>query len=249
MKYQEGADRPVILFDLDGTLLPMDTEAFEKVYFEGLCRHMSEFSPRELIGYVWEGTKAMVQNNGTRTNREAFAECFSKCSGKDYYQLEDHFLQYYETSFQDCRNACGVSERSRKIVQTLKKKGYKVAVATNPIFPRIATESRIRWIGLEPDEFLLVTTFENSTSAKPNLRYYQEVCGKLGAAPKDCIMVGNDVEEDGCASSLGIRVMLVTDCLLNKKELPMESFESGSLEQLLDWAEALPKYPTSEERR
>ncbi|MDY3249218.1 MAG: HAD family hydrolase [Candidatus Choladocola sp.] len=241
MKFQFGKGRPVVLFDLDGTLLPMDNDKFEKVYFKGLCRSITELSPEQLIADIWAGTKAMACNDGSRTNREAFADVFTERSGIDYYRNEERFLEYYRTDFQNCVNACDVSEKSRKIVHTLQKKGYMTAVATNPIFPEIATHSRLRWIGLEPDEFPLVTTFENSCYAKPNPRYYQNVCERLGVKPEQCIMIGNDVEEDGCAASLGIRVMLVTDCLLNKKNLSTESFETGTLEEVLQWAESLPK--------
>jgi len=31
--------------------------------------------------------------------------------------------------------------------------GFRVALATNPIFPAIATEKRIRWAGLTPEDF------------------------------------------------------------------------------------------------
>ena len=77
-----------------------------------------------------------------------------------------------------------VTDVSREIVHTLQGKGYQVAIATNPIFPRIATWSRLAWLGLSAGEFPLVTTFENSHFAKPNPRYYLEVCEKLGVRPK-----------------------------------------------------------------
>lgn len=241
MNYQAGTSRSVILFDLDGTLLPMDIEGFEKTYFKGLCQAISEVSPQELIADIWAGTKAMVLNDGTKTNREAFAEVFSAKSGVEYYSNEERFLEFYRTKFQDCVEACQISNLSRELVHTLQKKGYTVAIATNPIFPQVATYSRLRWLGLSPEEFPLVTTFENSRHAKPNPEYYREVCEKLQVEPRDCIMVGNDVEEDGCAAGLGIRVMLVMDCLLNKRNLSLDSFETGTLEELLSWAQALPE--------
>ncbi len=85
-----------------------------------------------------------------------------------------------------------------------------------------------------------MTTFENSHFAKPNPRYYLEVCEKLGVAPKDCVMVGNDVEEDGCAASLGMEVLLVKDWLLNARNLPTEGFQTGTLADVLEWAKSLP---------
>lgn len=242
MKQLAEIRRPVVLFDLDGTLLPMDYDRFEKAYFRGLCTAVPELQPDKLIAAVWAGTKAMMKNDGSRSNREAFAEVFTAQSGIDYYANEARFLRFYETEFQKCAAVCGITDVSRRLVKTLRNKGYMVAVATNPIFPEIATYSRLRWLGLDPREFPLVTTFENSCFAKPNPDYYRAVCERLGVTPPDCVMVGNDVEEDGCAAALGIEVVLVTDCLLNRKNLPLDGFCTCTLEDVLRWAESLPAY-------
>ena len=240
MDIQGLAGRPAILFDLDGTLLPMDLKTFERAYFTGLTEAFPEFGPEELVRLVWAGTKAMVRNDGSRTNREAFADTFTRESGVDYYANEERFLSYYRTGFERCAAVCRCTSLSREIVDTLRDKGYLVAVATNPIFPQIATAARLRWLGLDAASFPLVTTFENSHFAKPNPLYYREVCNVLGVAPGDCIMVGNDVEEDGSARALGMEVLLIRDCLLNPKGLSTEGFLMGSLEDLLAWARALP---------
>ena len=234
------APRPVVLFDLDGTLLPLEMKTFIEAYFKTLCGRFPQFNPQDVIKAVWAGTGAMVKNDGSRTNREAFAAVFSQALGVDYYDQEPEFLDYYAKEFQRCVDVCRPAELSRKIVTTLQGKDYTVAVATNPIFPEIATMSRLRWAGLEGVAFPLVTTFETSTYAKPNPEYYRQVCDRLGVQPEDCILIGNDVLEDGAAQKLGIEVLLIKDCLVNDKQLPTEGFSMGSLEDLLAWAEALP---------
>ena len=62
MKYK------AILFDLDGTLLPMDNNVFVKGYFKELAKKLSPIGlePDKLIETVWAGTKAMVKNDGLR---------------------------------------------------------------------------------------------------------------------------------------------------------------------------------------
>ena len=61
-----------VLFDLDGTLLPMDMEAFTNGYFGLLTQKMAPrgYDPKRLIDAVWAGTAAMVKNDGSRTNEE-----------------------------------------------------------------------------------------------------------------------------------------------------------------------------------
>ncbi len=229
-----------IFFDLDGTLLPMDAKSFEHVYFNGLCKVLPEFAPDQLIKSVWAGTKAMINNDGSTTNRLAFADTFSKLTGIDFFEAEPRFEEYYRTRFQDCIHACQPTELSRNIVHILQEKGYKVVIATNPLFPQIATYSRLNWLGLSPEEFSLVTTYENSHYAKPNPAYYQEICQKLSLNPADCLMVGNDAAEDGAALKIGMPVLLVTDCLMNTNNIPTDSFMEKTLDEVLEWAKQLP---------
>ena len=63
-----------ILFDLDGTLLPMDNDIFTKGYFKGLAAELIPFGydAKPLVDAVWHGTAAMVKNDGSRPNCEAF---------------------------------------------------------------------------------------------------------------------------------------------------------------------------------
>lgn len=240
MELTKISARPVILFDLDGTLLPMDMKAFERAYFKGLSEIVPEFEMEELVRLIWSGTKEMVLNDGTKPNAVRFAEKFTSESGIRYEDAETRFMDYYAGAFNDCAAVCPITDTGRDIVKVLQQKGYTVAVATNPIFPEIAMAARLRWVGLDIAQFPRVSTFENSSHAKPNPEYYREFCEKLGAKPEDCIMIGNDVEEDGIARSLGIEVMLVTDCLLNKKSLPYDDYPTGTLLDVLAWAKSLP---------
>ena len=107
-----------------------------------------------------------------------------------------------------------------------------MVLATNPIFPRIATENRIRWAGLGPDDFALITTYENSTYCKPNPAYYREILEKLGRKAEECLMVGNDVVEDGAAQRLGIPVFFLTPCLINPQGKDISAIPHGGFDEL-----------------
>lgn len=229
-----------ILFDLDGTLLPMDTHAFMKIYFGGLQAAMPQHDPDKLIQGVLAGMKAMVKNDGSCSNEKAFVPAFEAASGVDFASNEAAFLHYYHTDFDNVCAACNPTLRSKQLVEMLQDKGYTVAIATNPMFPQIATRRRLAWLGLELEQFPLVTTYEDSHFCKPNPAYYTEVLSRLGVAASDCIMVGNDVAEDGAAAQVGVPVMLVTDELLNPNNLPTDGFWAGTFEEFFAWAQALP---------
>jgi len=107
-----------------------------------------------------------------------------------------------------------------------------VVLATNPLFPSVATKNRIRWAGLDPEDFEYFTTFENSHYCKPNLDYYREIMDKLYLKPEECLMVGNDTQEDMVAEQLGMKVFLLTDCLINKAGEDISQYPHGSFTQL-----------------
>ena len=72
-----------VLFDLDGTLLPMDMECFTKDYFSRMAGYMAPhgYDPQKLVDSIWEGTAAMVKNDGSVTNEVAFWNSFRRRFG------------------------------------------------------------------------------------------------------------------------------------------------------------------------
>ena len=223
-----------VLFDLDGTLLPMDQDEFVKEYFGLLCRKMASlgYEPKPLVKAVWGGTDAMVVNDGSCRNEEAFWRFFLGIYGEQARAHIPVFEEFYAREFQQARARCGLNPRAKETVELVKALGLRAILATNPLFPAIATRSRVRWAGLEPEDFEFITTYENSSTCKPNPDYYREILQKRGLEPEDCLMVGNDVGEDMIAQSLGMRVFLLTDCLINKKGEDLDRWPHGGFAQL-----------------
>jgi len=223
-----------ILFDLDGTLLPMDQDDFTKSYFSNLAAKAATkgYQPNALIDTVWAGTAAMVKNDGAKTNDAVFWELFAAKYGGDALNDIPFFEEFYRTDFQKVRELCGFAPMAKEIVHSLKARGLRVILATNPLFPAIATESRIRWAGLEPEDFELYTTYENSCHCKPNPEYYKDIMTELNLVPEECVMVGNDVGEDMIAEKLGMKVFLLTDCLINKQNEDISKYPHGGFDEL-----------------
>lgn len=76
-----------VLFDLDGTLLPMDQDLFVKTYFSGIAKKVAPlgYEPEKLIKTIWTGTAAMVKNTGEINNEEAFWLAFAAAYGEDSF--------------------------------------------------------------------------------------------------------------------------------------------------------------------
>ena len=230
-----------ILFDLDGTLLPMDQDKFTTAYFEALSKKLAPYGyePQQLVGGVWQGTKAMVKNDGKQTNEQVFWKEFAELFGDKVYDDMDKFNAFYEQDFDNLKSHCDFTEQANSMVQILKKKGYTIVLASNPVFPMTAQKKRMQWAGVNPNDFALITSYENSCYCKPNPLYYKEIAEKLGVKPSECLMVGNDTTEDAAATLMGADFFLLTNCLLNKERKDISKYPRGSFMQLLDYIENL----------
>ncbi len=224
----------MVLFDLDGTLLPMDQEIFIKAYFGGLARKLAPhgYDKDLLIKAIWSGTAAMVKNNGMKTNEEVFWDVFCQIMGENAKNDIPLFDEFYANDFCRVKDSCGFDEKAAKTVRYIKDRGLRVALATNPLFPATATEQRIGWTGLSHDEFEYFTHYENSRYCKPNLDYYRDVMTVLNVSPEECLMVGNDVSEDMIAEKLGCKVFLITACLINKEGKDISVYPNGNFDDL-----------------
>lgn len=229
-----------ILFDLDGTLLPMDNDEFTKVYFKLLSETLEPhgYNAKQLVNAVWAGTAAMVKNDGSRSNEEVFWEKFAEIYGEKGLADKPVFNRFYENEFKRTVSVCGHNSKAAEAVRKIKSEGYRVAIASNPVFPASAMESRIRWAGFSPDEFELFTSYENIGFCKPNPDFYREILKRLKIEADECLMVGNDVTEDMVAESIGMNVFLLTDCLINKEHKDISVYPRGSFEQMTDYIQS-----------
>ena len=230
-----------VLFDLDGTLLPMDQDIFIKKYFGLLAQKLAPhgYDPEKLIQAVWAGTKAMVMNDGKVTNKETFWITCDATLGCEASKDADIHMEFYRNEFNQVQEVCGFEPMAAQIVHSLKDRGYRVVLATNPLFPAIATQNRIRWAGLQRSDFEYITTYENSHYCKPNPDYYREILEQLHLQPEECLMVGNDVGEDMITKQLGMKVFLLTDCLINKQNADISQYPNGGFPELADFLNTL----------
>ncbi|MDF2499822.1 MAG: gph [Anaerosporomusa subterranea] len=226
-----------VLFDLDGTLLPFDHELFLREYTTLIGGHVAHLvNPSQFVTQLLASTAVMVANNNpSRTNQTVFSGDFYAKVGVDASTLELILEDFYVSKFPQLSKIVRPSAAARRAVQAVLDRGLQTAVATNPIFPQIAVEERLRWAGVYDLPFVHITSYEKSHFCKPNPAYYLEVAAAIGREPEECLMVGNDVEEDLIAAEVGMKTYLVTDCLINAKRLTRSADAQGTLDELAAW--------------
>ena len=229
-----------VLFDLDGTLLPMDLDIFVKEYFKALAANLAThgYDPEKLIDAVWLGTKDMIHNDGSKINAQAFWDRFTSIFGPQALEDMPLFDEFYRNHFDETKKVCGFDPAAAEAVYRIKEMGLPVVLATNPIFPPAAVEKRITWAGLQPEDFQLYTTYENCRYSKPHPKYYADILAQLNLRPEECLMVGNDTEDDMVARQLGMKVFLLTAWLINKSGEDISQYPHGDFQDLLRYIEA-----------
>ncbi len=209
-----------ILFDLDGTLLNIDMEVFLQYYFAEMIKAAKSAGYQEgkqLVEQVFSSTSIMINDlSPTVLNEEVFMGDFLlRCDypAEEVRAFFDHFyLQYFPLLKVHCQPFPGIPEMMGDLFQ----RGFKVVIATNPVFPREAIRQRLQWAGIDEYPYALITSYEEMHFCKPQVAYYEEICQRIGVAPHECLMVGNDVDEDLPAGLIGMKTYLVEDMLIDK---------------------------------
>ena len=235
MKYQ------AILFDMDGTLVPMDTDAFTKGYFKLLFRKLSRhgLDGAQFAKNMWAGVSAMVGNDGAATNEDRFWQVFCQLTGVDKDTINADCLEFYGNEFQQARQFTGENPLAAEAVRLAREKAGKVILATNPMFPMVGQQTRMGWVGLKPSDFDLVTAYEYERFCKPNPMYYTSICQRMGLNPAQCLMIGNDENEDMYAGTqAGLNCWLVTDWMIPCQAHPWNG-PKGSFEETVQMLRSL----------
>ena len=238
MKYQ------AILFDMDGTLVPMETNSFVKGYFGLLYRKLSKhgFDATNFGKNMWAGVSAMVENDGSLTNEDCFWQVFCKLTGADKDTLNADCLEFYGKEFQLARQFTGENPLAAEAIRLAREKAQMVVLATNPLFPMVGQQTRMGWVGLKTEDFDLVTSYETERFCKPNPMYYTSICDRLGLKPEQCLMIGNDEKEDMyAAAQAGLNGWLVTDWMLPSPEHPWAG-SGGSFSETVEMLKKLESY-------
>lgn len=177
----------------------------------------------------------MIENTDPDlTNLDVFWRGFPASVGVDRAVLEPIFARFYTEEFPRLRPAKATNPAARRLMRVLVERGYAPVIATNPLFPRQAILERLAWADCADFNYAYITCGEEMHFCKPNPEFFTEVLARVGRTPADCLMVGNDMEEDMVAQKLGFATALVTDLLIDRRQAGITPDWRGTLAELAD---------------
>ncbi len=229
-----------LMLDLDDTLLDTNLEAFIPAYFKALSHSLSEkVAPEKMMAALSAGTQAMLKNlDPGQTLQNVFDGVFFPQLGFTRDELQPVIDRFYDEVFPTLGTATRQIPEAIQLVEWAMDCGFRVGIATNPIFPRKAIEHRLRWAGLAPEKypFALVSSYETFHFTKEMVSFYPEFMAQLGWPEDPAIMVGDDFEREVKPTrSAGVPVYWVRrgeDPGAETAEVPQ-----GSLASLRAWLE------------
>lgn len=227
-----------LLFDLDDTLLDTNIEAFIPAYFQALSEHLAPYvSANVMLPSLLNATKLMMDSEDpSRTLQEVFEQDFYQRMGIPKSDVADALDDFYDNIFPRIESKTDRRPDAVPLIEWASSKGYRIAIATDPLFPRKATQHRLRWAGFDPEQFEIVSSFENFHFSKTHTAYYAEVLGQLGWPEGPVLMVGNDAERDLIpANRLGLKTYFIDG---ESASSPGLEAGRGKLADLRPWLES-----------
>ncbi len=189
-----------LLLDLDDTLLDSNIDALIPVYFQKLAAHMAHaVSPDKFIRELARGTQVMYGSmRMDRTLEQVFGENFYPALDLPQADLAAAIDKFYDDVFPTLEPLTKPRPEAIALVEWAFSQGWKVAIATDPLFPRKAILHRLRWAGLAPEKypFALIPDFQTFHFAKVSVAYFPEFLARMGWTDGPLLMVGDSLERD-----------------------------------------------------
>jgi FMN phosphatase YigB (HAD superfamily) len=228
-----------LLLDLDDTLLNTNLESFIPAYFQALAKELApQIAPELMFRALMSGTRRMMESDDfSQTLEQVLNAVFYPQINSSREKTAAALENFYDHIFPTLGGVTTPKVEAKQLIDWAFSQGFRIAIATDPIFPRKATYHRLRWAGFDPEQFELVSSFEDFHFTKTHPAYYAEVLGRMGWPDGPVLMVGNDLDRDiRPAQMLGLATYFVNDEPASQSK--PEAGKRGRLADLRLWIES-----------
>jgi FMN phosphatase YigB (HAD superfamily) len=234
------------LFDLDGTLINVDMQQFVPAYLRRLAGRLANYAdPQRTVRTLHDAVMSMLAGTaGECSLEEVLRTMLAEQLQLAWPDYQAGLAAFCREDLDALRPLIKPHPLARALVTSCVARGWRVALATNPIFPRAVIEARLAWGGLADLPFQPVTSYETSRHCKPHAGFFTDLLAELDLEPQACLMVGNDTLHDLAAARIGLPTCLLTTWRIDRpgSELPAdwEGQHHALLELLREPSPAFP---------
>lgn len=205
-----------ILFDLDGTLLgchKVKLNIFLIIFlYNQFAPHFGFFKTLQLFFYGFKSLnkqKMKILPETSSSILESLIQDLSLGTEIPYLKIQYHLDQFYKKDFEKLLKFFYPLKGSKILIENLLQEGYKLAIVTNPVWPKTCNQKRVELLGLNLNSFELITHSENMRALKPSPLFYLDCLSLLCAKPEECYLIGDSFKKDYPATFCGIDVFLL----------------------------------------
>lgn len=206
--------RKNFLIDLDGTLLENRAPFF---LYANILLMVKRFGPlfgwHNTVGKIRAGLSLILEDSSSRTttNYQTLHDFFLQNTRQSDHDTIMRLWDFYLKDFPQLKALTYPVKGAQQALHSLRSKGKKLFLATNPIWPEVCVIKRLEWADLSASLFEQITHSQNWSACKPSTLYYQKILHEWSLDPEDCLMIGNDVKKDWPATSVGIPCLILPE--------------------------------------
>jgi FMN phosphatase YigB (HAD superfamily) len=232
-----------LLVDLDDTLLGNQIDHFISYYTRLLAKHFASIvEPNLLVQQLMAATSFMLaQQRPDLTLQDNFDSVFYPAIGVSKEDARPILDEFYSQIFPTLQQYTRYIPASKAMLEGAFTRGYRVAIATNPLFPRTAILQRLKWAGADPQAypFGLIPDYETFHFAKPNPAFFAELLARLDWPDGPIAMVGDTLDHDIIAArQMGLATFWISKDGLEPSESALLPTGRGSQSDVLPWLDA-----------
>jgi HAD superfamily hydrolase (TIGR01549 family) len=149
--------------------------------------------------------------------------------------------QFYSQVCPTLRRLTEPSPAAVDFVETCRERGYRMALATNPLFPRTAILQRLEWANLPAGSypFDVISSYETFHFAKPEPTFFTELLARMGWPAGPVVVVGDDLKRDVAAGRrAGLPVFWIAKDGVPAPDGPEGPSASGGPGDILPWVDS-----------
>ncbi|MFW5691942.1 MAG: HAD-IA family hydrolase [Chloroflexota bacterium] len=203
-----------VLLDLDNTLILNPDRNFASTFLEKLSAFFERHWQVQNFGQIYrDGLRHLHHRSDYDTpNMHALAQFIAAATRRTNAAASQALTDFYQDVYPSLAHCVTAMPGAHKLIETLQERGYRVVIASNPIYPVEAVLLRLKWAGLPhaANAYDFVSSADNMHFIKPNAAFFAEIIARVGIEPDETVIIGDRYEHDiRAASMIGIHGFLL----------------------------------------